>query len=120
MIYEVFVVPAAKRRIREQAEYIATVQDAPEIAARWLQRIYDKIDGLAEMPRRYSVAVEEAWCDYEVRRIPIGQFVPFFTIADETRAAWVVHAKHGKQLTEPDAFPTDISTLEKDDDDLEA
>ena len=56
MIYEVFIVAAAKRRIREQAEYIATVQGAPETAARtaarWLTRIYDKIDGLAEMPRR--------------------------------------------------------------------
>jgi len=119
MIYEVFIVPAAKRRIREQAEYIATVQGAPEIAARWLLRIYDKIDGLAEMPRRYSVAVEDGWCDYEVRHIPIGQFVLFFTIVDEARAVWVIHAKHGKQLTEPDAFPTDISTLEEDDD-LEA
>lgn len=34
MIYEVFLVPAAKSRIRSQAEYIATVQAAPEIAAK--------------------------------------------------------------------------------------
>ena len=120
MIYEVFIVAAAKRRIREQAEYIATVQGAPETAARWLLRIYDRIDGLAEMPRRYSVAVEDAWCPYEVRRIPIGQFVLFFTIVDETRTVWVIHAKHGKQLTEPDAFPTGLAALEEDDDDLEA
>ncbi len=120
MIYKVFIAPAAKRRIREQAEYIATVQGDPETAARWLVRIFDKIDELAEIPRRYSVAVEDAWCAYEVRSIPIGQFVLYFTIVDEARAVWVIHAKHGKQLTVPDAFPTDLAALNESDDDLEA
>ena len=63
MIHEVFIVGAARRRIREQAEYIATVQGAPQTASRWLRRIYDGIDGLAEMPRRYGEAVEATWCD---------------------------------------------------------
>jgi len=119
MTYGVFIVPAAKRRIREQAEYIATVQGTPEIAARWLARIYDKIDGLAKMPRRYGLAVEDAWCDQEVRRIPSGQFVLFFTIVDEARAVWVIHAKHGKQPIEPDAFPVDLAALEKEEQDEE-
>jgi hypothetical protein len=56
-------------------------------------------------------------CDYEVRCIPIGQFVLFFTIVDETRTVWVSHAKHGKQLTEPDTFPADLG---EGDDDLDA
>ena len=117
MIYQVFIAHSASRRIREQAEYIATVQGAPETAARWLARVYDRIDGLAEMPRRFSVAVEDAWCDYEVRRIAVGQFVLFFTIVEETRAVWIVHAKHGKQLTKSDAFPTDLQGVDEDNDD---
>lgn len=120
MTYEVFIVPAAKRRIREQAEHIAIAQRAPETAARWLARIYDKIDGLAEMPRRYAVAVEAALCAYEVRSIPIGQFVLFFTIVEETRAVWVIHGKHGKQRTEPHAFPADLTEFEEQSDDRES
>jgi hypothetical protein len=52
-----------------------------------------------------------------VRCIPIGQFVLFFTIVDETRTVWVIHAKHGKQLTEPDTFPADLG---EGDDELDA
>ena len=50
MTYDVFVVSAARARIREQAEHIATVQGAPETAARWLARVADKIDALAQNP----------------------------------------------------------------------
>ena len=48
MTYDVFIIPAAKLRIRRQAEFIAIEQAAPETAAKWLARIFDKIDGLAE------------------------------------------------------------------------
>ena len=56
MTFEVFVTPGARRRIREQAEWIVTEQRAPENAARWLERIYDAIDRLESMPRRFEVA----------------------------------------------------------------
>ena len=112
MTYDVYIIPGAKIRIRQQAEHIATVQKSPETAAKWLARVFDTIDGLAEMPRRYALAMEDAWCAYEVRRIPIGQFVVFFTIVDETQSVWVVHAKHGRQLTRPDDLPADLESLE--------
>lgn len=114
MTYAVVITPAAKLRIRQQAEHIAVEQGAPGIAARWLARVFDKIDGLAEMPRRYAAASVEDWCDYEVRHVPIGQFVLFFTVVDETQTVWVIHAKHGKQLTHRDAFPRDLESLESD------
>ena len=41
----------------------------------------------------------------------------FFTIVDETRTVWVIYAKHGKQLTQPDDFPADFVSLEEDDED---
>ncbi len=112
MTYDIFIISAAKFRIRQQAEHIAIEQGSPETAARWLARVFDRIDGLAEMPRRYALAIEDAWCAYEVRRIPIGQFVVFFTIVDETQSVWVIHAKHGRQLTRPDDLPEDLESLE--------
>ncbi len=104
MTYEVFVTPGARNRIREQAEWIATEQDAPQRAVEWLQRVYDLIQGLETMPRRYAVAPEDAWCDFEVRAIAIGQFVLFFTIVEEDQAVWVMHARHGRQLSRAEDF----------------
>lgn len=105
MTYKVFIVSEAKLRIFQQAEYIATEQGAPHRAETWLERVFDKAEGLAEMPRRYTVALEDAWCSYEVRHIPIGQFVLFFTIVEETKTIWVIHARHGRQLSRPADFP---------------
>ena len=99
MTYRVVIVAAAKQRIEDQAAYIATEQDAPERAVEWLQRIFDAIDGLAEMPRRYQRATEDTWRDYEIRRFSIGMFMLFYTIVEETQTVWVIHAKHVRQLT---------------------
>lgn len=112
MTYEVKVGLGAKQRIREQAEHIAVEQGAPGLALEWLNRVSRVADGLAEMPRRYPRPAEDAWCDYEVRHVPIGEFMLFFTIIDEAKTVWVIHARHGKQLSKPSDFPTAPDTLD--------
>lgn len=113
MIFEVFITVAAKQRIREQAEWIATEQAGPQVAADWLTRIERTIGELETMPRRYPVAAEDAWCDYEVRQVSLGQFVLFFTILEDTQAVWVIHARHGRQLTHPDDLPDDVGSIDE-------
>ena len=113
MSYEVLIVPAVRDRIRQQAEYIAIEQKAPRMAARWLARVYDQVETLAEMPRRCPIPPEAAWLDYELRCLLIWEFALFFTVIDETSTVWVVHAKHGRQLSQPDDFPADLEGLEE-------
>ena len=113
MTFEVFITPGAKHRIREQAEWIATEQAGPQVAADWLARIEDKIQGLETMPRRYPLAAEDAWCDYEVRKVSIGQFVLFFTIIEDARTVWVIHARHGRQLARPGDLPGDLDSIDE-------
>jgi plasmid stabilization system protein ParE len=112
MRFEVLVAAEAKRRIREQAFWIATEQAGPQNAAAWLQRIDASIAGLETMPRRYPVAREDEWCDYEVRRMAIGVFVLLFTIRDADKQVWILHARHGRQLTRPHDLPPDAGTTE--------
>jgi plasmid stabilization system protein ParE len=113
MRFEVFMTTAAKQRISEQAEWIATEQAGPHVAAAWLTRIVGTIDELEEMPYRYPVASEDAWCDYEVRQVTIGQYLLFITILEDTQAVWVIHARHGRQLTRPDDLPDDVGSLDE-------
>ena len=113
MIFEVFITAAAKQRIREQAEWIATKQASPQVAGDWLRRIGRTIEELETMPRRYPVATENAWCDYELRQVSVGQFVLFFTILEDTQAVWVIHARHGRQLTRLDDLPDDIGSIDE-------
>lgn len=116
MTYRVVTIPAAKQRIRDQAAYIATEQDEPARAVRWLQSVFDKIDSLAQMPRKYQTAAEDEWRDYEIRRMRLGQFLLFYTIAEETKTVWVIHAKHTRQLTRPKDLPIDVEDLENEND----
>lgn len=104
MTYRVFITPEAKQRILEQAQYIATEQGAPDRAAEWLGRIFTKAESLEDMPRRFPRAPEDTWCDQEIRHLPIGQFILYFTIDDEAETVTVVHARHGRQLSHPDDF----------------
>ena len=112
MTYRVITIPAAKQRIRDQAAYIATEQDDPVRAARWLQSVFDKIDSLAQMPRKYQTAAETEWRDYEIRRMRLGQFLFFYTIVEETKAVWVIHAKHTRQLTRLEDLPAELEDLD--------
>lgn len=114
MRFEVFLTASAKQRIRDHAEWIAAEQAGPSVAANWLNRIGDAVEQLEEMPRRYPVAAEDAWCDYEVRQVTIGQFLLFITIIDETRAVWVIYARHGRQRTRLDELPDDLGSLDDD------
>ena len=98
----------------EIRQHIATEQEEPERAAQWLRRIFDKIDGLAKMPRRYQKATEDAWRDYEIRRVSIGQFILFFTIVEEAKTVWVIHAKHVRQKTRGQDLPGDLESLDDD------
>jgi len=111
--FEVFITTAAKQRIREHAEWIATEQAGPQVAADWLTRIGGTIDQLNEMPRRHPVAAEDAWCDYEVRQVTIGQYLIFFTILQGAHAVWVIYARHGRQLTRVDDLPDDVGSLDE-------
>lgn len=106
MTYRVVLTQQARDRIYEQARYIAQ-QQAPSIAASWLERILAAGESLAEMPRRYALALEDDFCPYEVRSLTIGQFVPLFTIVEEAKTVWIVGARHGFQLPQADDLPED-------------
>ncbi len=114
MTYEVKIAPLALEKLYEQAVYIANEQGAPETAVRWLQRILQAGESLADMPRRCAWAPEDSSCPYEVRSMTIGQFMLLFTILEETKTVWIVNARHARQLPQPGDTLPELDSLENE------
>jgi plasmid stabilization system protein ParE len=105
MTYQVEVTDAAFDAIREQARYIAVECQAPINAARWLEQVWDVIDGLETMPERHARAAEDAFKPYEVRRALVGQYLILFTIDETQHKVSVIGFRHGSRMPRPDDLP---------------
>jgi plasmid stabilization system protein ParE len=105
MRYRVFITDSARNRIVDQARYIANESQSLKVAEHWLQQIYDAVDGLEAFPRRYALAVENDFRDYEIRRLVVGHYLLLFTIVDADQAVIVVGSRHGSQLPRSEDLP---------------
>ncbi len=101
MIYKVEITVAAFDAIQEQATYIAVDCKAPHIASRWLEQVWDAINGLEHMPSRHNLAPESAFKSYEVRRVLVGDYLILFTIDQPASTVWVIGFRHGNRLPRP-------------------
>ena len=108
MIYEVRLTDQTRAAILGQADFIASVRHAPMNAERWLERVWDAIDSLAEWPRRYALAPENDTRPYDIRKIAVGDYLLVFTVDDESSRVWVIGFRHGAMLPRPDDLPDDV------------
>jgi toxin ParE1/3/4 len=105
MKYAVEITDTAFELIRAQARYIAIDCQPPLNASRWLERVWDAIDGLEEMPNRHTLAPENDYKPYEVRRALIGDYFILFTIDESAAKVRVIGFRHGSRLPRPDDLP---------------
>jgi hypothetical protein len=105
MKYVVEIADSAFELIRAQARYIAVDCQAPLNAARWLEQVWDVIDGLEQMPSRHGLAAEDAFMPYEVRRALVGDFLVLFSTDDAAGKVWVIGFRHGARLPRPQELP---------------
>ncbi len=109
--FSVELTDAAMAAIATQAQYIATEDQAPLNAERWLARIWDAVDSLEQSPRRAAKAEEDAYVEYEVRRLVIDSHLLLYTIDDDRRKVWIIGLRHGHRLPRPGDLPTDPNSL---------
>ena len=106
----IFTIPveitdSAFELIRAQARHIAIECQAPLNASRWLEQVWDVIDGLETMPNRHNLAPESAFKPYEVRRAMVGEYLVLFTIDQSMDKVWVIGFRHGRRLPQPEELP---------------
>ena len=105
MTYRVAITASAQASIFEQARYIAVDREAPLNAQRWLESVFDAADTLAALPHRCSLAPENEFRDFEIRRLLVGKYFLLFTIVEEEKTVWVIGFRHGGRLPRPDELP---------------
>ena len=108
MIYSVEITAAARKKILEQANYIAVDAEAPLNAERWYERVWDVIRGLKEFPHRHNLAPENEQRIFEIRRAHVGRHFILFTINEEARKVTVIGFRHGSQLPLTRDLPDEV------------
>jgi plasmid stabilization system protein ParE len=91
MKYKVILTPEAIDQAEKAYRWIQ--KSSPQNAARWYNRLLDKIYTLEEFPTRCSIAPENDTFDVEVRQLLFGNYRILFWI--DGRAVRVLHIRHG-------------------------
>ena len=101
------VILQAEAASQAEAAYRWIAKDAPENAARWYNRLLDKIYSLEDFPTRCPLAPENDAFDVEVRQLLFGNYRILFTI--DGRAVRILHVRHGARRRIGEVEDTDAS-----------
>lgn len=103
--FAVELTETALAAITAQAHYLALEAQAPQVAQRWLERIWDAVASLEQWPRKTALAEEDAYVEYEVRQLVVGRHLLLFTVDEARRRIWIIGLRHGYRLPRPGELP---------------
>lgn len=98
--YSVIYSPAALDDLRELYAYIAFTLLVPETAEGQVNRIRKEIRSLDFMPSRYARVEWEPWRSMKMHRLPVDNFVVYYTVDDDTLIVTVIRIFYGSRDTE--------------------
>jgi hypothetical protein len=106
--YEVKVVPVALAAIEKQYLYIRNKQRAPLEADRWLGRVWNAVAELETLPSRFSLAPENEFRSYPIRRMMIDNHMLLFSVDEPKRYVYVLNLRHGARLPRAAGLPKNL------------
>jgi hypothetical protein len=95
MKFEVELTEKADRDLRNIFFYIAVDLNAPENAERQINRLWDAILSLDELPERYRRYEDEPWYSRGMRVLPIDNFVILYIPYLEEKVVRIVTVMYG-------------------------
>lgn len=98
--YSVIYSPAALDDLRELYAYIAFTLLAPETAEGQVNRIRKEIRSLDFMPSRHARVEWEPWRSMKMHRLPVDNFVVYYTVDDDTLIVTVIRIFYGSRDVE--------------------
>ena len=103
--YQVRYSPHAVNLISAYADNIAERSQSLTIAERWIHSVFDAIDQLDQNPKRFGLAEESRFRDYDIHRQVIGSYLALYTVHEEAKIVRVIGFRHGRQLPRPEQLP---------------
>lgn len=93
--YKVVYSPEALDDIRKIYSHIAFCLHAPDNAKRQTNRIREKIRSLDFMPGRYALVDWEPWKSMQMHKVPVDDYIVFYTVEPDTQTVTVVRIVYG-------------------------
>lgn len=94
-IYSVIYSPEAVDDLREIYLYIAFTLKVPDTAENQVNRIRKEIRSLDFMPSRYSIVDWEPWKSMKMYKVPVDNFVVYYTVNDSDSTVTVIRIFYG-------------------------
>lgn len=98
--YNIFYSPEALEDIRKIYSYIAYELQVPETALNQVNRIRNQIRSLDCMPMRYSLVDWEPWKSMQMHKVPVDNYVVYYTINDDTLEVNIIRIFYAGQDVE--------------------
>lgn len=95
--YEVKITKVAYSHMREIISYVSSELFSPIAADRLLDKFHGAINGLSDMPERFSLVDEEPWRTEGIRRIVVSNFLIYFRIDKSKSEVQVIGVIYGRR-----------------------
>lgn len=93
--YSVSYSPEAMDDLREIYAYIAFTLLVPETAGKQVNRIRKEVRSLNFMPSRYSLVDLEPWKSMGMHKVPVDNFIVYYTVDNDRRTVTVIRIFYG-------------------------
>lgn len=93
--YTIQYAPLAVEDLRNIYGYIAHTLLEPSTALKQTDRIREGIRSLSAIPSRHALADWEPWRSLQVRKMPIDNYVVFYSVDTEARSVTVYRIFYG-------------------------
>ena len=94
--YRVHVTQKAIDEMTEIGRYISEELLEPNLAVKLLDKLEKAIYGLESMPLKYPLVYDKYLSDQGIRKLPVENYIIFFTVSDENSKVNIVRVLYQK------------------------
>lgn len=95
--YKVIITPQAQQQLMSIRDYILLELKSPIAARNTLTALEAAIKMLDRMPNRIPLTDEEKWREYGVHKMPVQNFLVYFTVNEDDLTVYVIAVVYARR-----------------------